>query len=303
MAGIYFDNTMRYIKPDFYDEFRCIASACWHSCCAGWEIDIDEDTADYYAELPGAMGGELRAHISEEPEPHFVMTEDGRCPFLRVDGLCRLILTLGEDALCDICAEHPRFYNFTGGREESGLGLCCEEVVRLLYSSDAPLGFIAEDDGEPDEDSAEENENYVLRGMILRTLADRTHPLQQRMAAACALCGAEMPPLDMRRWAELYSGLERMHESWGAALGSLRGIDAFAVPNQPRYERLASYFVYRHFDSPETLRFAMLSTAIVAALDSVSPPERHAENLRMYSEEIEYSDENIKIICDALKQQ
>ena len=215
---------------------------------------------------------------------------------------CRLILTLGEDALCDICAEHPRFYNFTGGREESGLGLCCEEVVRLLYSSDAPIGFIAEDDGEPDEDSAEENEIYLLRGKILHTLADRAHPLHQRMAAACALCGAEMPPLDMRRWAEFYSGLERMHKSWGAELDSLRSIYTFTVPNLPRYERLASYFVYRHFESPETLRFAMLSTAIVAALDSVSPPERHEENLRMYSEEIEYSDENIKIICDALKQ-
>ena len=212
MAGIYFDNTMRYIKPDFYDDFRCIASACRHSCCAGWEIDIDEDTADYYAELSGAIGGELRAHISAEPEPHFVMTEDGRCPFLCGDGLCRLILTLGEDALCDICAEHPRFYNFTGGREESGLGLCCEEVVRLLYSSDAPIGFIAEDDGGPDEDSAEENEIYLLRGKILHTLADRAHLLHQRMAAACALCGAEMPPLDMRRWAEFYSGLERMHK-------------------------------------------------------------------------------------------
>ena len=67
MAGIYFDNTMRYIKPDFYDDFRCIASACRHSCCAGWEIDIDEDTADYYAELSDAIGGELRAHISAEP--------------------------------------------------------------------------------------------------------------------------------------------------------------------------------------------------------------------------------------------
>ena len=294
---------MRYIKPDFYDDFRCIASACRHSCCAGWEIDIDEDTADYYAELPGDIGDALRAHISVEPEPHFVMTDDGRCPFLRGDGLCRLILTLGEDALCDICAEHPRFYNFTGGREESGLGLCCEEVVRLLYSSDAPLGFIVEDDGEPDEDSAEENENYILREKIFRELADRTRPLYRRMAAACALGGTEMPPLDLPSWAELYSGLEQMHESWGTALDSLRGINAFTVPSLPRYERLAAYFVYRHFDSSETLRFAMLSTVIVAALDSVSPPEWHEENLRMYSEEIEYSDENIKIICDALKQQ
>lgn len=294
---------MKYIKPDFYDDFRCIASACRHSCCTGWEIDIDEDSADYYAELSGEIGEELRAHIKSEPEPHFVMTEDGRCPFLRGDGLCRLILTLGEDALCDICAEHPRFYNFTGGREESGLGLCCEEVVRLLYSSDAPLGFVVENDGEPDEDSGAENENYVLREKILSMLADRARPLHQRMAAACALCGAEMPPLDMRRWAEFYSGLERMHESWGTALDSLRAINDFVVPDLPRYERLASYFVYRHFDSAETLRFSLLSTAIVAALDSVSLPEEHAENLRMYSEEIEYSDENIKIICRALKQQ
>ena len=294
---------MRYIKPDFYDDFRCIASACRHSCCAGWEIDIDEDTADYYAELPGDIGDALRAHISVEPEPHFVMTDDGRCPFLRGDGLCRLILTLGEDALCDICAEHPRFYNFTGGREESGLGLCCEEVVRLLYSSDAPLGFIVEDDGEPDEDSPQENENYILREKIFRELADRTRPLHRRMAAACALGGTEMPPLDLPSWAEFYSGLERMHESWGTALDSLRGINAFTVPSLPRYERLAAYFVYRHFDSSETLRFAMLSTVIVAALDSVSPPEWHEENLRMYSEEIEYSDENIKIICEALKRQ
>ena len=49
-------------------------------------------------------------------------------------------------------------------------------------------------------------------------------------------------------------------------------------------------------------REGMEPEAIVAALDFVSPPEQHAENLRMYSEEIEYSDENIKIICDALKQ-
>ena len=294
---------MKYIKPDFYDNFRCTASACRHSCCEGWEIDIDEDSADYYEQLPGRIGEELRANIKSKPEPHFIMTEGGRCPFLRGDGLCRLILALGEDALCDICAEHPRFYNFTGGREEAGLGLCCEEVVRLLYSSDAPLGFVVEDDGEPDEDSTPERENYVLREKILRMLADRVHPLNRRMAAACALCGTEMPPLDMRRWAEFFSGLERMYEAWGTALDSLRAVNDFVVPDLPRYERLASYFVYRHFDSTETLRFSLLSTAIVAALDSVSPPEKHAENLRMYSEEIEYSDENIKIICRALKQQ
>lgn len=296
MAGIYFDNTMKYIKPDFYDDFHCIASECRHSCCVGWEIDVDADTAELYAEIPGELGEELRRSISAKPEPHFAMTEEGRCPFLRGDGLCRLIISLGEDALCDICAEHPRFYNFSGGREEAGLGLCCEEVVRLLYSADAPLEFIAEDDGEPDEDSYDEAHIYAMRAQIFSRLSDRSVPLYERMRACCTLCGVNMPPLDIRRWAELYSGLERLNSSWGEALDSLRDIGDFEIPDVPRYERLAAYFIYRHFSAPDSLRFAILSTAMVAALDSVTPPEQHAENLRMYSEEIEYSDENINKI-------
>ena len=30
----------------------------------------------------------------------FILTEDDRCPFLKSDGLCELILTKGEDMLC-----------------------------------------------------------------------------------------------------------------------------------------------------------------------------------------------------------
>ena len=30
--------------PSYYDKFRCIAGACPNTCCAGWEIDIDDET-------------------------------------------------------------------------------------------------------------------------------------------------------------------------------------------------------------------------------------------------------------------
>ena len=287
---------MKYIKPDFYDAFRCSASRCVHSCCVGWEIDIDNDTAEYYSEIQGELGEQFRSAIAFAPEPHFIMTPEGRCPFLRSDGLCRLIITLGEGALCDICAEHPRFYNFTGGREERGLGLCCEEVVRLLYSSDATLRFDVEDDGEPDYDSREEAHTFELREEVFRVLSNRAVPLHERMRIACAQCGADMPYLNIKRWAAFYLTLERLNDSWRIALESLRDIEDFEIPNTPQYERLAMYFVYRHFLTPDSIRFAVLSTAIVAALDSITFPEMHAENLRMYSEEIEYSDENINKI-------
>ena len=31
--------------PDYFDQFACLAGDCPHSCCIGWEVVIDEDTA------------------------------------------------------------------------------------------------------------------------------------------------------------------------------------------------------------------------------------------------------------------
>ncbi len=39
----------------------------------------------------------------------FYMNEDGRCAFLNENNLCDIYIQLGEEALCDICTEHPRF--------------------------------------------------------------------------------------------------------------------------------------------------------------------------------------------------
>ena len=32
--------------PDYYEKFSCIAGACEDTCCAGWEIDIDDNVAN-----------------------------------------------------------------------------------------------------------------------------------------------------------------------------------------------------------------------------------------------------------------
>ena len=46
--------------PDYFSEFSCIAGDCKDSCCLGWEIDIDEDSYEYYQTLPGEVGERLR---------------------------------------------------------------------------------------------------------------------------------------------------------------------------------------------------------------------------------------------------
>lgn len=130
-------------KPSYYDNFKCIGSKCQDSCCAGWEIEIDEATAEGYREIGGEIGRRLKENITEtEEEIYFNLRENKRCPFLNDNNLCDLIIELGEDCLCDICREHPRHYEWFGDYTEIGLGLCCEEAGRLLFESSDKIRII-----------------------------------------------------------------------------------------------------------------------------------------------------------------
>ena len=121
---------MRLTVPDYYDRFRCIASRCTDNCCIGWEIGIDPAALADYQSQPGAFGDRLRAAIQPGDPPYFALTGAGRCPFLNGENLCDIYCQLGENHLCAICDQHPRFHNWFGEEKESGLGLCCEEAAR-----------------------------------------------------------------------------------------------------------------------------------------------------------------------------
>ena len=151
---------MNLYVPEYYPEFRCIASRCGHTCCAGWEIDIDGESLARYERLPGDFGERLRRSLSREGTPHFTLGPGERCPLLNGDNLCDLILHEGEDALCQICRDHPRFRNYFSGRVEMGLGLVCEEAGRLILSWPRPLRLIRlEGDGA---ESPTEDESYLF---------------------------------------------------------------------------------------------------------------------------------------------
>ena len=130
---------MKTIYPTVYKDFHCRAAACDHSCCKGWEIDIDPETARRYLDAPPPLGDRLRGAIAFDGETHsFRLTEDERCPSLNKSGLCDIITEWGENALCDICREHPRFYETVGDYELQGLGLACEEFEHArLFCAEA----------------------------------------------------------------------------------------------------------------------------------------------------------------------
>ena len=133
------------IVPDFYDQFSCKAGSCQHTCCQGWEIDIDEPTLYRYEKIKGEIGDKIRQSIIIRDGVFiFQLTDDDRCPLLQDDGLCQIIRTLGPKKLCKVCAMHPRFFVYKSELELAGLGLCCEKTCELLLERDTPLRFCIE---------------------------------------------------------------------------------------------------------------------------------------------------------------
>lgn len=267
------------MKPWFYNKFVCTAGKCTDNCCIGWEIDIDEDAMRRFQNVPGEFGGRLRSAIHGGSQPVFALSAGERCALLREDGLCELILNCGEGMLCDICALHPRFFNDFGGVGEAGLGLCCEEVCRLLFSSSEPLKFIF-DDGDHEKISGESGkiaEFRQARNIMTVILQDRKLRITERLGKCAEYAwlfqerlenGGSMPDIP-REWEsvtspecaarllEIFGEMESVNEGWTSLLERLvqrqeeltEGLPAFldSAGEQWRYEHIAVYSLFRHF--------------------------------------------------------
>ena len=90
---------MRYLKPHYYDKFVCTAGDCPDSCCAGWQIMIDETSLERYGNEKSEFGTRLRNSIDWDEECFY--QNNRRCAFLNEENLCDLYKALGPDSLCD----------------------------------------------------------------------------------------------------------------------------------------------------------------------------------------------------------
>ena len=268
--------------PIFPAAFACRASACRHSCCRGWEIDVDEAALRRYASVPGVLGEKLRSAIcQDETGAHFQLTEDECCPFLRSDGLCELICWLGEEALCEICAAHPRFYTPVGEAEIAGYGLSCEAACALLLAEEAPLRFVSDETGE-----------IVSVPSMLDRMGVSVSEHSLRFDGA--------PPSES--YLERMALTEPIDERWPEEFSRLRAalIACPPLPTGGIYDRILQYIFLRQLDRADRVPIGALidyardSAAFVAAQDVLFGPD--AEHLRRWSEQIEYSTENVEIL-------
>ncbi len=300
---------MKYVIPDYYNNFKCIAASCRHSCCIGWEIDIDDETLNLYKNIPDTFGERLRNNIEFTDEgAHFRLHKNDRCPFLNKSGLCDIIINLGEGALCQICDDHPRFRNYLSDRVETGLGLCCEAAAEIILTNINKTNLIITVDGEDDINTVEENQLLETRNQIFKILQNRKLDISARIEYMLHKFGISLPDLTPSKWADIYYNLERLDSNWDTYLTKLKKADFFEIPNgfNTVFEQLCVYFAFRHiadsiYDNrlKERIAFIALSAKTIGTICSVIEKENGTltiddikEVCRLYSSEIEYSQEN-----------
>ena len=287
---------MKLYAPKYYNEFKCIADRCRHSCCVGWEIDIDGDTLDRYASLKAGYGKKIIDTIDTEGTPHFRLAEGERCPHLDGTGLCRIISELGEGYLCDICKEHPRFYNYTGASLETGLGMSCEEACRIILCSDDYRELV--ELGECDGEEAFDIDVVSLRNRIYSLLSDRARSYRERIDAICREFG--VPSLDARdgEIRELFDSLEYLEPSHKELFKAYCARVSLPCELEIKLERAFAYFVYRHCSEDVDTEGYRASLCLCVILEralasaAMALGESIEEAARVISEEIEYSEDN-----------
>lgn len=287
---------MKLYAPTYYKNFKCIADACEHSCCIGWEIDIDEHTLEKYKQLKSGYGTVIRDSISMEDAPHFQLGEGDRCPHLDECGLCKIILGVGEDYLCDICREHPRFYNFTSVAEV-GLGMSCPEAARLILSSPdfAVIEEVGKVDVEPDDvlfdGRAERGKLYaILQG-------DYTTVLFQIYRVYSIDAGEDT------HWLKILDSLEYLDADHKQLFMQYSSVLRPNDKEKSEYlKRFLAYLIYRHCteainedDFAVRLAFCLFCERLFASMICSQKAETLQEIATLasiLSEEIEYSEEN-----------
>ena len=232
-----------------------------------------------------------------EDTPHFKLGECDRCPHLNQRGLCNIILNVGEDYLCDICREHPRFYNFTSVAEV-GIGMSCPEAARMILSSSEyatieKIGIFDTNEEIVDFDGR------IPRGAIYDILQNKQLNYQLKIDKICqkhSICIA-----DDSLWLNKLDSLEYLDIAHKKLF--MNYSSSFRPKNMDEYlERFLAYFIYRHCteatdsdDFCDRLSFCLFCERLFASLiysENAKTLQDISALASAISEEIEYSDDN-----------
>lgn len=273
---------MKTTFPSYFKKFSCIADKCPDTCCAGWEIVVDNQSIERYSALKTDYGNKINSLIATDADGDKIfVSSNGRCPFLLQNGLCEMYAELGHDALCLTCRKFPRHTISFGARSEIGLTLSCPEAARLIFENYEPITFETEETDDaiaPCDFDAElyfilfqarkkaidilQNRNFSINGRLCSFL-DFSQALSAAIRKYDYALAREITESDfsprlvkfseakakraLNKYISDFSSLEMLDPNWKNELSSAAENGKKDFLPEWEFEHLAVYFVFRYF--------------------------------------------------------
>lgn len=180
---------MKIRVPEYFKDFKRIASKCEDTCCAGWGIVIDDVTYDRYKNVQGKFGERLRSEIVHEAGENIFVLKGNNCPFLNKEKTCDIYINIGEENLCYTCQQYPRYTEEFGSLREIGISLSCPEAARIMLNNDKKVTFELSENEEVVSSYNDINAQLFIellqsRNIVMDMLQDRDIDLRKRVALA-----------------------------------------------------------------------------------------------------------------------
>lgn len=181
---------MEYIIPDYYQKFSCVGEDCPDTCCAGWQIVIDEKSQKRYRKEKGFFGNRLKNEI--DWKKGVFRQYEKRCAFLNDQNLCDIYKEIGKDKLCQTCQLYPRHIEEFESLREISLSLSCPVAAKLILGKQEPVKFLYKKGKGEDEEY--EDFDYLLftkladtREVLIGIAQNRSISMRKRIVGILGL--------------------------------------------------------------------------------------------------------------------
>lgn len=322
--------TIKTFVPTYFDKFRCIADKCPDTCCIGWEVDIDPQTAEKYSAIGGELGDKIRRHLIRDDYGCniFTLCDGDRCPFLNSCNLCEIQLGAGEEALSKTCTLFPRFFDDFGTLREMGLGFGCPEAARIMLEDDEPFSLLFyNESADVAEDVDEEflRELIDFRAEIFTVLENKDSSFRNKAETVLNLAKTFQNKLDGEDFYDnpqhksfedcitILENMEYISNNRKEFINNLKGKELSENTTKlycNDFEKLLKYYIFRYllkavydYDVLTKVKHGIFACIVISRIYAyLGAPdfETRVKVMYSYSKEVEYSDVNMDLLDSVL---
>jgi lysine-N-methylase len=286
------------IRLQYAENFRCIGASCEDTCCAGWNVSIDQATYEKYQTIPtGPLRILIDKHVHRLPDKadgskpdsfaSIEMSSSLACPMHNADRLCQIQVQHGAGYLSATCSTFPRQSRTIDDFKETTLTLSCPEAARMVLTNPYLLAYDGHQthylnwDDEPRNQVPLREFFWPIREFTAALLRNRSYPLWQRMFLLGSFCRR----LEAVVSDQVEGGYPALESGFSKAIssGSLRAsIETIHANNALQLDMVLQLLNLRASDVVRSARFDECRDAFVHGIS-------HGGALTLEEQSVEYA--------------